>query len=125
MKTKEINDVQRILKQRCESTPCREIHFEGRAWIKQYWTLREGVEGHQLHTVVSQYSEHNNVHYMKSNGGGYCKQAESYWDALRVLGIMTKEDVDSTPDGGSVDYKYFVGGNYYHVPNEEILEYKS
>lgn len=112
-----------MVKRACGETPYREINFGNQVTIRQYWTLRAGTMGFRMHTIVHDYrGEKITVSHGKTNGYGYCKESESYDNALRAMGIRAEEDTNRGASG--VSHKYHVGGNYYFVPKSEIRKYK-
>jgi len=123
MKQRQATRTYDLVNKACGETPHREINFGDQVTIKQYWTLRPGAMGHQIHTIVRDYRGKNiTVSHGKTNGTGYCKESESYHSALRAMGIRAKED--ACEDSSGVSHKYHVGGNYYFVPKSKIRKYK-
>ena len=112
-----------MVKRACGETPYREINFGDLVTVRQYWTLRAGAMGYQMHTIAHDYrGESITVSHSKTNGYGYCKESESYDSAISAMGIRSKED---TCNGASVvSHKYHIGGNYYYVPKSQIRKYK-
>ena len=123
MKQKQATQIHDMVKRACGETPYREINFGNQVTIRQYWTLRAGTMGFQVHTIVHDYrGEKITVSHGKTCGYGYCKESKSYDSALRAMGIRAKEDTSRGASG--VSHKYHVGGNYYFVPKSEIRKYK-
>ena len=113
------------VKKSCEETPFKEIEFSGTGLIRLYWSKRQGANGYQVQAIVHDYqSDEPKVTHFKTNGYGFCKESQSYWQALRCLGLMSKEDKRRNHGSDGVNYNYFVGGNFYRVPKSQQVKYK-
>ena len=123
MKQKQATQTYDMVKRSCGETPFREINFGDLVTVSQYWTLRAGVMGFQIHTVVHDYRGENiTVSHSKTNGYGYCKESESYDSAISAMGIRAKGDLCKGSSG--ISHRFHIGGNYYFVPKSEIRKYK-
>ena len=113
------------VKKSCDTVPFKEIEFSGKATVKLYWSKRQGATGYQVHTIIHNFQGPEVVMgYFKTNGYGYCKESAAYWQALRTLGIMTKEDKNRGHGSSGINHKYHIGGNFYRVPVSQTVKYK-
>ena len=99
-------------------TPFRVIKF-GPYELRLYWVSLNSVYGAQVQAVA--YGSHGFCWRYKTSGCGYCKESHAMEWFWRECGYHPRAN---SYLHDTINHQYHVGGNFYRVPNRDILKNK-
>lgn len=118
------------IRNRCESTPFKEIKLGNRYRIELYHSSRAGAYGFQVYAVWVDYEasevfndegelmyHETQAYFYKTDGCGYCKESAALEHVLHTIGRKPK---GMSVGGETIPHEYRVGGNFYAVPESKL-----
>ena len=98
-----------------DSTPFRVVSI-AEYEIRLFWTKRAGIHGYQVISLL--FKDYSLIERSRTTGGGYSKEDHALKGMLKLAGVMPR---GFRLGSESISNNYHTGGNFYKVPNDEVV----